>query len=92
LLSVSYNIDNTPKWLFDFAGETLALIGLIWDSMLLDVHRATHHYRAAMEIAHEMQPRPVDKSWYRRLQKRIQELQQKVPPCFSLVPAAACYD
>lgn len=53
--------------------------------MLLNAEVATKHYRAAMDIAMSITPRPLEAVWYRRLRKRMAEIQAKVRP-----PPGAC--
>lgn len=80
LLEVLAHARAMPMAVDDYApleARTRALLGLVWDRMLLDADLASRHYRSAMSVALQLRPRPEGEVWFRQLKKRMAEMQVK---------------
>jgi hypothetical protein len=60
--------------------RTKAFLGLVVDRVLSETDKAVRHCRGAMAAAMTLKPLPVLKPWYRKLLKRMQEIQHKARP------------
>lgn len=67
---------TTEQHLAETDAEVTAMVGCIWDRLLMNHVVAVDYYTLA--VAMQMTPRPEGRDWFTKTRSRLEELQKKV--------------